>query len=81
MFRYFFGRQYAVLLTGTVSTAANTVNYNAENIKLTHVDLAKWDGTTGALPSGWTPKTNIPVTAEGFVALAESMKTMMERNK
>ena len=42
-------------LTGTVSTAAGAVNYNATSMTLDSVDLANWDGaTTSAVPKGWT---------------------------
>ena len=42
-------------LTGTVSTAAGAVNYNATSMTLDSVDLANWDGaTTSAVPTGWT---------------------------
>ena len=59
-------------LTGTVSTAANTVNYNAESVELAHVDLAKWDGkNVSAVPKGWTAQTGGVIVDGEFKAAVE----------
>ena len=60
-------------LTGTVTTAAGTVNYNAESIQLTGVDLAGWDGRTASdVPKGWTG-TKTPVKTDGFTVTDDLM--------
>ena len=55
-------------LTGTVSTAANAVNYAATGMTLDRVDLAKWDGAAAsAIPEGWTANTSgVTVETDGM---------------
>ena len=56
-------------LTGTVSTAAGAVNYEATGMTLNSVDLAKWDGTKDAVavPTGWTANTSgVTIETDGM---------------
>ena len=57
-------------LTGTVSTTAGAVNYQAASMTLDNIDLAGWDGaTSAAVPAGWTANLGEnSVTAAGFTA-------------
>uniref|UniRef100_UPI00260C21B6 beta strand repeat-containing protein n=1 Tax=uncultured Anaerovibrio sp. TaxID=361586 RepID=UPI00260C21B6 len=41
-------------LKGTVSTTADKVNYTATGMTLDKVNLADWNGTASAVPTGWT---------------------------
>lgn len=57
-------------LTGTVSTTAGAVNYQADSMTLDSVKLAGWDGTEGAVPTGWT------ANASGVGVDTDGMKTL-----
>ena len=59
-------------LTGTVSTTAGAVNYQADSMTLDSVKLAGWDGTEGAVPTGWTANASgVGVDTDGM-----NMKTL-----
>ena len=55
-------------LTGTVSTTDNAVNYEATGMTLDKVNLAGWNGTVSAIPTGWTAAAGLSITGSGFTA-------------
>ena len=57
-------------LTGTVSTAADALNYAATGMTLDRVDLAGWDSIKDAdvVPEGWTLASGATVETDGMSA-------------
>ena len=61
------GIRFDATATGTVSAAADAVNYTVSDVTLSGVNLASWNGTGSAVPTGWTAKSGgVDVTAAGF---------------
>ena len=56
-------------LAGAVATTAGAVNYQAASMTLDSVNLANWNGTASAVPTGWTANLgDNSITATGFTA-------------
>ena len=80
------GAKLSGTLAGTVSTAADTVQFTPSNITLNSIELAGWDGTKDAvnIPASWTGK-NIPVATDGIDVpdelMAGATKTILTANE
>ena len=56
-------------LTGSITRTADTLGYTAIGTTLDSVDLANWNGTTTAVPAGWTSNLGEnSIKAAGFTA-------------
>ncbi len=60
---------FTATASGEVSVGTDKVDYTINNVTLSGVNLANWNGTTSAVPEGWTAKTDgVSVTGDGFTA-------------
>ena len=55
---------------GEVSAADGNVKYTVKSVTLNSVDLSNWDGTTDAVPDGWTG-TGVAVNTGNFIVPAD----------
>ena len=53
-------------LKGTVSTVTDKVQYTVDDMTLDNVTLSGWNGTTSAVPTGWTKNDPIQVNTQGM---------------
>ena len=60
---------FTATASGEVTVTTNQVDYTINNVTISGVDLADWNGTTSTVPDGWTAKADgVSVTGDGFVA-------------
>ncbi len=63
------GATLTATLSGNVTRTANTLGYTATGTALTGVNLANWNGTAAAVPTGWTSGLAAnSITATDFTA-------------
>lgn len=60
---------FTAAASGEVTVDTNKVDYTINNVTLSGVDLANWNGTSSTVPDGWTAKTDgVSVTGDGLAA-------------
>lgn len=60
---------FTAAASGEVTVDTNKVDYTINNVTLSGVDLADWNGTSSTVPDGWTAKTDgVSVTGDGLAA-------------